>query len=325
MASKPSPAKNSKLIQKYMDVYSARKKYRHETIYTITLDEFAGICDFADPKKSRVFLCFYNFPAEKYDEMSLTDLYAFAEGNNQYPHSRYRMTDNGIVAGVNVCVPARDGVVDKALINEILSHELTHIYIMYNEYLAGHILHPATGKRKRLEKEEVKRNPNIKYTFSQKMDRYNSILFGMKFDGGIRDNFNWIGYSLTKHEINATLAGIDAFLYENNGDYERLPVCRSIIMMKKMRDYLKEIQKSATDEDWEYCRKKALYIHERKDESLERFKKRYIAYYTKQLDDFDKSIEKLVKKYKLKTGQKKLQTPKQNHGITRFVRDTYEM
>ena len=324
MATKPSPKKNSEIIQVYIDKYAALKRHKYETIYTMKPDDLAEICDFADAEHSRVFLCFYNFSAEKYDKMTLQDIYTFAEGSNQYPFNRYSVTKNGLKFGINICVPVRDGVVDRALVNEMLSHELNHTYRIYREYMDGHILHPRYSKRTRLERQQIKENPRIKYTFSQKMDRYNYIRSGIKNDSSIRDNFYWIGYALSVDEINATLAGVDAFLFEHDGEYKKLSQCRSVIIMKETKKYLEEVKTSATDKDWEYCRKNALYIYERKNESIERFKTRYITYYTKQLNFFDNRLEKLVDKYKLKTAQKRLLNETKTGGLIYSVKPTYE-
>lgn len=305
MVSKTNPEKISKVVQKYILEYATKKKYRYETIYTMKPDDVRQVCNFADYKKAKIFLCFYNFSAEDYDKMDLDDIHHFVQADLQFPHDKISVTESGMEFGVNVCVPARDGVVDKALLNEVLSHELMHAYRTYNEYMDGHISHSSPSKRRKID-EATKR----KFTYTQKVDRYNNLIWGIRNDGNIRDNFYWIGYSLTVDEINATLAGVDAFLFEHDGDYTKLPQCRSIDMIKTMRGFIDEVQKFATDEDWEYCRENALYIHENKNESLGRFKSRYIAYYTKQVNHFEEKVKKLVDKYKMKKAQQKIQKQK---------------
>ena len=305
MASKTNPEKISKVIQKYILEYATKKKYRYETIYTMKPDDVRHVCDFADYKKAKIFLCFYNFSAEDYDKMDLDDIRHFVQADLQFPHDKISVTESGMEFGVNVCVPAREGIVDKALLNEILSHELMHAYRTYNEYMDGHISHSSPSKRRKIDSKKDR-----KLTYTQKVDRYNNLIWEIRNDGNIRDNFYWIGYSLTVDEINATLAGVDAFLFEHDGDYTKLPQCRSIDIIKTMRGFIDEIQKLATDEDWEYCRKNALYIHENKNESLGRFKSRYIAYYTKQINHFEEKVKKLVDKYKMKKAQQKIQKQK---------------
>lgn len=323
MASKPSPKKNSKIIQKYIDKYTDRTRYKHETIYTMDPEDLAEICDFADSKKAKVFVCFYNFSAEKYDKMDINDLYAFAEGRIMWPRNKIRVTDNGIVFGINVCVPAREGVVDKALINEILSHELAHAYRAYNEYIDGHISYPNPSKRRKIDAETAK-NKNVKYTYTNRQDRYNDMLLNIKNDKSIRDMFYWVGYSLTTDEINATLAGVDAFLYEHNGDYKKLPQCRSIMFMNDILNFFNQLQENATDKDWEHC---PLYIHERRGESVNRLKKRYIAYYNKLFKYFDTRVQKIVDKYKIRKAQEKVLSRNiaKNPVLRSFIENSFEI
>ena len=193
-------------------------------------DDLRQVCDFADYKKAKIFLCFYNFSAEDYDKMDLDDIHHFVQADLQFPHDKISVTKDGMEFGVNVCVPAREGIVDKALLNEVLSHELMHAYRTYNEYMDGHISHSSPSKRRKIDSKKDR-----KFTYTQKVDRYNNLIWGIRNDGNIRDNFYWIGYSLTVDEINATLAGVDAFLFEHDGDYTKLPQCRSIDMIKTMR------------------------------------------------------------------------------------------
>ena len=306
MASKPSPKKNSKIIQKYINEYAGKKHYDYETKYKLTPEEVLELCDFADKNNSQISLYFYNFSIDDYDKKTILELCTIAGGTTEFPNNRYEVNDDGIVFNIDVCVPSRAGVVDKALINEILSHELTHVYRAYREYQEGHILAADVSERKKLEAEQVKQNPKIKFTFSQKNDRYEDILFGIKNDFSIQDDFKFISYTLCLDEINATLAGVDAFLYENNGDNTKIPTCRGVMEMYAMRMKLDNLIANATDKNWEYCRKNALYIHERKDESITRFKKRYAIYYTKQLNYFYDKLQKLVKKHKLQKAQENL-------------------
>ena len=97
-------------------------------------------------------------------------------------------------------------------------------------------------------------------------------------------------------------------------------------MMKTMKEYLDKIKNSASDKDWEYCREN-VYIYKKNNESIERFKKRYIAYYTKQLDYFDTKVKKLIDKYKMKSAQKKIVNKKlvNNHIVKHFVDDMIVM
>lgn len=321
MATKSNPEKNSIIIKRYINKYANKKHYRYETIYTLKPDEVAAICDFANPVKSKIFLCFYNFPAEKYDELTKEDIFAFTEGYTQFPHDRIQVISNKMEFGINVCVPARDGIVDSALVNEVLSHELRHAYRAYNEYMDGHISHPIKSKREKIDK----KNESIhKYTFSQRSLKYDNLLQGIKNDNTVRDAFNWIGYALTTDEVNAVIASIDAFLFEHNGNIDALDKCRGMYMMQTIYcDYFEYVQKSATDADWEYCRENALYIHNRKKESLSRFKTRYLNYYKNQFKYFDTKVKKLVDKYKMKSAQKKIMNNKliNNHIAKNFMDD----
>ena len=327
MAFKPSPKKNSKIIQKYINEYAGKKHYDYETKYKLTPEEVLELCDFADKNNSQISLYFYNFSIDDYDKKTILELCTFASGTTEFPNNRYEVNDDGIVFNIDVCVPSRAGVIDKALINEILSHELTHVYRAYREYQEGHILAADVSERKKLEAEQVKQNPKIKFTFSQKNDRYRNILFGIKNDFSIQDDFKIIAYTLCLDEINATLAGIDAFLYENNGDNTKLPICRSVIEMYAIRMKLDNLIANATDKDWEYCRKNALYIHERKDESITRFKKRYAIYYTKQINYFYEKLQKLVKKHKLQKAQENLSNKRSTtqNTSTHFEKNSYEI
>lgn len=288
MSLKPSPQKISEIVQRYIDKFQADKRDRGEYIYFVPPKECAELADFIRDDAARTAFCFYPLSPEKYDKEH--DQFMFAS----YIKPIYQALKNGkLRLDMNIVIPARGREVDRAKLVEILTHELNHAYEFYNELKQGHISSPigifATIK-------DMFDSKNHKYTYTQRMQKYDEVMpIG---SGSLYDDFRWVGYFCTETEINANLAGIEAFLYEHKGDLSKLSESRGYQSFVIIRDKLEKIKTQATDDDWQWARKKALYIHNRKDETLGQFKKRYVKYYENMFDKFEKKVEKIKNKIK---------------------------
>ena len=130
----------------------------------------------------------------------------------------------------------------------------------------------------------------------------------------------WVGYTFVEDEMFANLAGIKVFLAAGGNINES----RAILLVKEIKDYLKDIEQNATEEDWLRCMNKTSYISVRKNENVNHFRNRWLAYYKDRILRFDKEVEKIKKNKsvnKFKTGQAKILS-KANKEIS--INTTYE-
>ncbi len=278
----------SKIIQKYIDMYNQETK-KDEVKYKISNEDAASLGpDFIRVDKSRAYFCFYDMPAEKYDkEVQYTAQAAF------YPELGHDK-DNKIKLALNVVMPARDGMVDKPLINELISHELTHAQRFYSELNQGHFSFTNVYLKPLFRKN--------KYTM---LDRNRAYEKTTPYNSGTDiDKFRWVGYVLNNDEMYANLAGIDGFIYEHHGKKYNLKDSRFIQLTDIVCKYLDWIEKEADENLWIRVMKEVTYIPPLKNESVSRFKRRWIAYYKNQLRKFDLKLQKIIDKYEMQKSEK---------------------
>lgn len=275
---KSTPQQISALIHKYVEQYKSTPEKSDEIFYQLPHTDAAAMGpDFIRADKSRVFFTFYNMPAEKYDE----EYQSFA--NAFFIQSGQTDKTGKINLQLNVVMPVRDGVVDTALMTELISHELRHAYRFYSEYKQGHfklgrnILNKLLGK------------PNV-------YDRNSAYERSMPTNSGTDiDKFRWVGYTFNNDELNATLAGIEGFIYETkNTD---LTHSRGQQLINIATEHLDWIEQNADDELWKRAIKNASYLPLLKDETLSHFKKRWLNYYKNQLKIYNHKRQKIIDKY----------------------------
>ena len=175
----------------------------------------------------------------------------------------------------------------------------THAYRKSRELAAGHYKFDFSFlnfvKRKK---------SNKKYTTYQ---RYNSYDKTMPTGGSddIYEKMRWVGYALVEDEAYAQLAGIKTFLAAGGN----IKDSRGKLLIDIVSNYLDEIEKTATPDDWQKCMKSISYIPARKDETPARFARRWIAYYRDRIARFNTRVEKILNKHrtdKFKTGASSL-------------------
>ncbi len=275
---KSTPAQISKIIHKYVDKYNSEPVTRDEIFYQLPHEDASALgADYIRNDKSRVFFTFYNMPADKYD-------YQYQEFASAFFYQKSGTDKNGrINLQLNVAIPVREGVVDTALMSELISHELMHAYRFYSEYKQGHfklgrnILNKLLGK------------PNV-------YDRTAAYERSMPTNSGKDvDRFRWVGYTLNNDEMNAALAGIDGYIYETkNTD---LTHSRGQELVKFATEQLNWIAQNATDDLWRNAIKNASYLPMLSDETLPHFKKRWLNYYKNQLKIFNQKLQKIIDKH----------------------------
>lgn len=303
------------LIDKYILKYKNEKNPKDETIYKLTSQEVASMDDkFISNEKSRVYFCFYKFTPDRYDIEGAAQEFASAFFiNGDFLH------DNKMNLEMNVVMPVRvdgnDIYIDKAMMAEIVSHELMHAYRKYNEILAGHYkwASPVIDFFK-------SKFSDKKYTMTQRYHSYENTTPGNTKENKIVKKMQWVGYTFVEDEMFANLAGIKVFLAAGGNINES----RAILLVKEIKDYLKDIEQNATEEDWLRCMNKTSYISVRKNENVNHFRNRWLAYYKDRILRFDKEVEKIKKNKsvnKFKTGQAKILS-KANKEIS--INTTYE-
>lgn len=92
--------------------------------------------DFIRDDVSRVFFCFYRLKPEQYDDGKAQEFAdAFFINGNSLKNGKLKLE-------LNINMPVRvDGntvTVDRSMMAEILTHELTHAYRKSKEFAAGH-------------------------------------------------------------------------------------------------------------------------------------------------------------------------------------------
>ena len=286
------------IIDKYINKYNSEKSPKYETIYQLPSSDAAILgSGFARDDASRVSFCFYRLSPQEYDDggaQSFADA-TFHNGNS--------LKDGKIKLELNVNMPVRvDGdktYLDRPMMAELVTHELTHAYRKSRELAAGHYKFDFSFlnfvKRKK---------SNKKYTIFQ---RYNSYDKTMPTGGAdnIYEKMRWVGYALVEDEAYAQLAGIKTFLAAGGN----IKDSRGKLLIDTVSTYLDEIEKTATPDDWQKCMKTISYIPARQGETPARFARRWIAYYRDRITKFNARVEKMLNKHrtdKLKNATKSL-------------------
>lgn len=286
------------VIDKYINKYNSEKSQKYETIYMLPSSDAAMLgSDFVRDDASRVAFCFYRLSPKEYDNggaQSFADA-TFHNGNS--------LKNGKIKLELNVNMPVRvDGdktYLDRPMMAELVTHELTHAYRKSRELATGHYKFDFSFlnfvKRKK---------SNKKYTIFQ---RYNSYDKTMPTGGAdnIYEKMRWVGYTLVEDEAYAQLAGIKTFLAAGGN----IKDSRGKLLIDIVSTYLDEIEKTATPDDWQKCMKTISYIPARQGETPARFARRWIAYYRDRITKFNARVEKMLNKHrtdKLKNATKSL-------------------
>lgn len=252
---------------------------------------------FARDDASRIAFCFYRLSPQEYDDggaQSFADA-TFHNGNS--------LKDGKIKLELNVNMPVRvDGdktYLDRAMMAELVTHELAHAYRKSRELAAGHYKFDFSFlnfvKRKK---------SNKKYTTFQRAVAYDRTMP----TGGANDIYEkmrWVGYALVEDEAYAQLAGIQTFLAAGGNIRDS----RGKQLIDIVSTYLDEIEKNATPDDWQKCMKTISYIPARQGETPARFARRWIAYYRDRIARFNTRVEKIINKHrtdKFKSGKQSL-------------------
>ena len=286
------------IIDKYINKYNSEKSPKYETIYQLPSSDAAILgSGFARDDASRVSFCFYRLSPQEYDDggaQSFADA-TFYNGNS--------LKDGKIKLELNVNMPVRvDGdktYLDRAMMAELVTHELAHAYRKSRELAAGHYKFDFSFlnfvKRKK---------SNKKYTTFQRSVAYDRTMP----TGGANDIYEkmrWVGYALVEDEAYAQLAGIQTFLAAGGNIRDS----RGKQLIDIVSTYLDEIEKNATPDDWQKCMKTISYIPARQGETPARFARRWIAYYRDRITKFNARVEKMLNKHrtdKLKNATKSL-------------------
>lgn len=286
------------VIDKYINKYNSEKSPKYETIYMLPSSDAAMLGpDFVRDDASRVAFCFYRLSPKEYDNGGAQ---SFADATF---HNGDSLKNGKIKLELNVNMPVRvDGdktYLDRPMMAELVTHELTHAYRKSRELAAGHYKFDFSFlnfvKRKK---------SNKKYTIFQ---RYNSYDKTMPTGGAdnIYEKMRWVGYALVEDEAYAQLAGIQTFLAAGGNIRDS----RGKQLIDIVSTYLDDIEKTATPDDWQKCMKTISYIPARQGETPARFARRWIAYYRDRIAKFNARVEKMLNKHrtdKLKNATKSL-------------------
>lgn len=286
------------VIDKYINKYNSEKSQKYETIYMLPSSDAARLgSGFARDDASRIAFCFYRLSPQEYDDggaQSFADA-TFHNGNS--------LKNGKIKLELNVNMPVRvDGdktYLDRPMMAELVTHELTHAYRKSRELAAGHYKFDFSFlnfvKRKK---------SNKKYTIFQRYDSYDKTMPTGGADN-IYEKMRWVGYALVEDEAYAQLAGIKTFLAAGGN----IKDSRGKLLIDTVSTYLDEIEKTATPDDWQKCMKTISYIPARQGETPARFARRWIAYYRDRITKFNARVEKMLNKHrtdKLKNATKSL-------------------
>lgn len=286
------------VIDKYINKYNSEKSPKYETIYQLPSSDAAILgSGFARDDASRIAFCFYRLSPQEYDDggaQSFADA-TFHNGNS--------LKDGKIKLELNVNMPVRvDGdktYLDRAMMAELVTHELAHAYRKSRELAAGHYKFDFSFLNFVKQKKS-----NKKYTTFQRAVAYDRTLP----TGGANDIYEkmrWVGYALVEDEAYAQLAGIQTFLAAGGNIRDS----RGKQLIDIVSTYLDEIEKNATPDDWQKCMKEISYIPVRKDETPQHFSRRWIAYYRDRIARFNTRVEKIIDKHrtdKFKSGKQSL-------------------
>lgn len=286
------------VIDKYINKYNSEKSPKYETIYTLPPSDAAMLGDnFIRNDASRVFFCFYRLSPNEYDNGGAQN---FADGTF---HNGNSLKDGKIKLELNINMPVRvDGdktYLDRPMMAEILTHELAHAYRKSRELAAGHYKFDFSFLNFVKQK-----TSNKKYTTFQRAVAYDRTLpTGAVTD--IYEKMRWVGYTMVEDEAYAQLAGIQTFLAAGGN----IKNSRGRQLVDIISNYLNEIEKQATVDDWQKCMKEISYIPVRKDETPQHFSRRWIAYYRDRIARFNTRVEKIINKHrtdKFKSGKQSL-------------------
>lgn len=286
------------VIDKYINKYNSEKSPKYETIYQLPSSDAAILgSGFARDDASRIAFCFYRLSPQEYDDggaQSFADA-TFHNGNS--------LKDGKIKLELNVNMPVRvDGdktYLDRAMMAELVTHELAHAYRKSRELAAGHYKFDFSFLNFVKQKKS-----NKKYTTFQRAVAYDRTLP----TGGANDIYEkmrWVGYAMVEDEAYAQLAGIQTFLAAGGN----IKNSRGRQLVDIISNYLNEIEKQATVDDWQKCMKEISYIPVRKDETPQHFSRRWIAYYRDRIARFNTRVEKIIDKHrtdKFKSGKQSL-------------------
>ncbi len=286
------------VIDKYINKYNSEKSPKYETIYQLPSSDAAILgSGFARDDASRIAFCFYRLSPQEYDDggaQSFADA-TFHNGNS--------LKDGKIKLELNVNMPVRvDGdktYLDRAMMAELVTHELAHAYRKSRELAAGHYKFDFSFLNFVKQKKS-----NKKYTTFQRAVAYDRTLpTGAVTD--IYEKMRWVGYALVEDEAYAQLAGIQTFLAAGGNIRDS----RGKQLIDIVSTYLDEIEKNATPDDWQKCMKTISYIPARQGETPARFARRWIAYYRDRIAKFNTRVEKMLNKHrtdKFKSGKQSL-------------------
>ena len=263
------------IIDKYINKYNSEKSPKYETIYQLPSSDAAILgSGFARDDASRIAFCFYRLSPQEYDDggaQSFADA-TFHNGNS--------LKDGKIKLELNVNMPVRvDGdktYLDRAMMAELVTHELAHAYRKSRELAAGH----------------------YKFDFS--------------FLNFVKRKKSNKKYTTFQRAVAYQLAGIQTFLAAGGNIRDS----RGKQLIDIVSTYLDEIEKTATPDDWQKCMKTISYIPARQGETPARFARRWIAYYRDRIAKFNTRVEKMLNKHrtdKLKTATKSLKQRKIIH------------
>lgn len=286
------------VIDKYINKYNSEKSPKYETIYQLPSSDAAILgSGFARDDASRIAFCFYRLSPQEYDDGGAQ---SFADGTF---HNGNSLKDGKIKLELNVNMPVRvDGdktYLDRAMMAELVTHELAHAYRKSRELAAGHYKFDFSFLNFVKQKKS-----NKKYTTFQRAVAYDRTLP----TGGANDIYEkmrWVGYAMVEDEAYAQLAGIQTFLAAGGN----IKNSRGRQLVDIISDYLNEIEKQATVDDWQKCMKEISYIPVRKDETPQHFSRRWIAYYRDRIARFNTRVEKIIDKHrtdKFKSGKQSL-------------------
>lgn len=286
------------VIDKYINKYNSEKSPKYETIYMLPSSDAAMLGpDFVRDDASRVAFCFYRLSPKEYDNGGAQ---SFADATF---HNGDSLKNGKIKLELNINMPVRvDGdktYLDRPMMAELVTHELTHAYRKSRELAAGHYKFDFSFlnfvKRKK---------SNKKYTTFQRDNSYDKTMPTGGADN-IYEKMRWVGYALVEDEAYAQLAGIKTFLAAGGN----IKDSRGKLLIDIVGTYLDEIEKTATPDDWQKCMKTISYIPARQGETPARFARRWIAYYRDRITKFNARVEKMLNKHrtdKLKNATKSL-------------------
>lgn len=276
------------VIDKYINQYKAEENPKYETKYRIPSSDVSMLGpDFIRDDKSRVFFCFYRLSPEQYDNgeaQSFADAF-FINGDS--------LKDGKIKLELNINMPVRvegnEVFVDRSMMAELITHELTHAYRKSKELAAGHY----KSEFSLLDFITRRKKANKKYNMNERTKAYIRTMPNPNSDSNIYEKMKWVGYTLVEDEMFANISGAEAF-FASGGKIKDSRGKQQVDIIKKYLDF---IEKNATPEDWKKCMNEISYISARKNETPDRFGKRWVSYYRDRISKFYEKLDRLKDKY----------------------------